>query len=47
MKTLLTKRALRDYTTIKNYLTLEWGAKVVVAFEQKTIDYFGFIRTIS
>jgi plasmid stabilization system protein ParE len=44
MKTLFTKRALRDYTTIKNYLTLEWGAKVVDAFEQKTIDFLDLLE---
>ena len=44
MKTLFTKRALKDYTTIKNYLTLEWNAKVVEAFEQKTIDFLDLLE---
>ena len=44
MRTLFTKRAEKDYVSIKNYLTLEWGAKVVDAFEQKTIDFLDLLE---
>jgi len=44
MKALYTKRAAKKYQAIKDYLTIEWGEKVVAAFEQKTIDFLDLIE---
>lgn len=43
MKISLTKRAKRNFNSIKKYITKEWGEKVAEAFEQKTVDFFDLL----
>lgn len=44
MKILLTKRAEKNYLSIKEYIANEWGAKVAEAFEQKTTDFLDILN---
>ena len=39
MKVFLTRRASKNYRSIKEYIAHEWGEKVAEAFEQKTIGF--------
>lgn len=43
MKIALTKRAERNFNSIKKYIAKEWGEKVAEAFEQKTVDFFDLL----
>ncbi len=45
MKIFLTKRAVKNYHSIKEYITNEWGENVAASFEQKTIDFFDLLET--
>ena len=40
----LTKRAERNYKSIKDHILLEWGEKVAAAFEEKTIDFLDLLE---
>jgi plasmid stabilization system protein ParE len=44
MKISFTKRAEKNYRSIKEYITNEWGEKVAGAFEQKTIDFLDLLE---
>lgn len=44
MKIFLTKRAVKNYRSIKEYLIKEWNENVAAAFEQKTIDFFDLLE---
>lgn len=40
MKVVLTRRAERNYLSIRNYITKEWGTNVAKAFDQKADELF-------
>ncbi len=40
----LTKRAEKNFQTINNYISKEWGLKVAEAFEQKIIDFLELLK---
>jgi len=40
----LTKRAEKNFRSIKNYIVKEWGKRVAEAFEQKTIDFLDLLE---
>ena len=44
MRISLTKRAEKNYRSIKDYITNEWGERVAEAFEQKTIDFLDLLE---
>ncbi|WP_114777498.1 type II toxin-antitoxin system RelE/ParE family toxin [Botryobacter ruber] len=44
MKISFTKRAERNYASIRNKITEEWGEKVAEAFEQKIIDFLDILE---
>ncbi len=44
MKISFTKRAEKNYRSIKEYITNEWVEKVAGAFEQKTIDFLDLLE---
>jgi len=44
MKIFLTKRAEKNYHSIKNYIMNEWGKIVADAFEQKTVDFLDLLE---
>ena len=44
MRISFTKRAQNNYNSIKIYLSDEWGERTAKAFEQKTIDFFDFLK---
>ena len=44
MKAALTKRAEKNYRSIKEYIIQEWGEKVGEAFEQKVIDFLDLLE---
>lgn len=44
MRISLTKRAERNYRSIKDYITIEWGEGVTEAFEQKTVDFLDLLE---
>ena len=39
MRIFLTKRAEKNYHSIKDYIIHKWGERVSEAFEQKTVDF--------
>ena len=41
----LTKRAVRTYQSIRDYLLSEWGEQVANAFEEKAIDFFDMLES--
>lgn len=43
MKISLTKRAERNFNSIKRYIAKEWGERVAEIFEQKTVDFFDLL----
>lgn len=43
MKISLTKRAERNFNSIKRYIAKEWGERVAEVFEQKTVDFFDLL----
>ena len=44
MKIFLTKRAEKNYRSIKEYIRNEWGEKIAGAFEQKTIAFLDLLE---
>ena len=44
MKIFFTKKAEKSYRSIYNYIAIEWGEKVAIAFEQKTIDFINLLK---
>ncbi|KYG80712.1 plasmid stabilization system protein ParE [Roseivirga ehrenbergii] len=44
MKILLTKRAERNFHSIKEYIKKEWGTRVAEAFEQKAVDFLDLLE---
>ena len=44
MRISLTKRAEKNYRSIKDYITNEWGERVAEAFEQKTVDFLDLLE---
>lgn len=44
MRISLTKRAEKNYRSIKNYIVKEWGENVAAAFEQKTVDFLDILE---
>ena len=44
MKIFFTKRAEKNYRSIKEYITNEWGEPVADAFEQKTVDFLDILE---
>lgn len=44
MKIFLTKRAEKNYNSIKEFITGEWGENVTKAFVQKTKNFFDLLE---
>jgi plasmid stabilization system protein ParE len=44
MKIFLTKKAERNYDSIKGYIKQEWGEKTVSEFIQKTDSFFNLLK---
>lgn len=44
MKIVLTKRAIKRYHSIKDYISAEWGENISTAFEQKTISFLDLLE---
>ncbi len=44
MKIFFTKRAEKNYRSIKEYITNEWGETVADAFEQRTVDFLDILE---
>ena len=44
MKIFLTKRAEKNYRTIKTYIAKEWGQEVAIAFEKKITDFLELLK---
>lgn len=44
MKISLTKRAEKNYRSIKDYIKNEWGQRVADAFEQKIVDFLDLLE---
>ena len=44
MRISLTKRAEKNYRSIKDYITNEWGGRVAEAFEQKMVDFLDLLE---
>lgn len=44
MKISFTKRAEKNYRSIKEYITNEWGERIAEAFEQKTVDFLDLLE---
>jgi plasmid stabilization system protein ParE len=44
MKILFTKRAKKNYHSIKNLLYRKWDEKVALAFEEKTIQFLDLLE---
>lgn len=44
MRIFLTKRAEKNYRSIKEHITEEWGEIVADAFEQKTVSFFDLLE---
>lgn len=44
MKISFTKRAQKNYNSIKIYLSEEWGLKTAEAFEEKTVDFLDILK---
>jgi plasmid stabilization system protein ParE len=44
MNILLTKKAEKNYNSIKLFIKEEWGENVALAFEQKTKDFFDLVE---
>jgi len=45
MRILLTKRAEKNYRTIKTYIAKEWGQEVAIAFEKKITDFLELLKS--
>jgi plasmid stabilization system protein ParE len=44
MNILVTKRASRNYQSIRQYITTDFGERVADVFEEKVIDFFELLR---
>lgn len=44
MRVFFTKRAYKSYSRIKDYIRQEWSESVVLAFEQKAVDFLDIIE---
>lgn len=44
MKIVLTKRAIKKYHSIKDFISSEWGISIATAFEQKTISFLDLLE---
>lgn len=44
MRISFTRRAQKNYNSIKKYLSEEWGEATEIAFEQKTIDFLDLLK---
>ena len=44
MKIYLTKRAEKNYHSIKKHIVREWGKTVAEAFEQKVVDFLDLLE---
>lgn len=44
MKLHLTKRAVKQYKAIQEYLDVHWGEKVVRSFQRKTLHLFNLLE---
>lgn len=44
MRIFLTKRADKNYHSIKDHIINEWGERVAEAFEQKTVDFLDLLE---
>jgi plasmid stabilization system protein ParE len=44
MKVILTRRAERNYLSIRNYIIKEWGPNVAQAFDQKVDELFELLK---
>lgn len=44
MRVFFTKRAYKSYSRINDYIRQEWSESVVLAFEQKTVDFLDIIE---
>jgi plasmid stabilization system protein ParE len=44
MKVILTRRAERNYLSIRNYIAKKWGANVARAFDQKVDELFELLK---
>jgi plasmid stabilization system protein ParE len=44
MKIFLTKRAEKNFRSIKEYIVNEWGERVAEAFEAKTADFLDLLE---
>lgn len=44
MKVILTRRAERNYLSIRNYIAKEWGPNVALGFDQKTDELFELLK---
>lgn len=44
MKIFITKRAVKNYRSITNYLLKEWGANVVETLNNKTKNFFDLLE---
>lgn len=44
MNAFLTKRAERNYKSIRQFISEEWGENVASAFQQKTKDFFDLVE---
>lgn len=47
MEVFFTKRAIKNYKSIKEYNSGRFGALVAEAFENKLIDFFGTFKKLS
>lgn len=44
MRISLTKRAEKNYRSIKEHIAAEWGERVAEAFEQKTVEFLNLLE---
>ncbi len=44
MRIFLTKRAEKNYLSIKEFITNKWGISVAEAFERKATDFFDLLE---
>lgn len=44
MEIFLTKRAEKNYVSIKEYITRKWGERISQVFEQKTVDFLDLLE---
>lgn len=44
MKIFLTKKAEKNYHSLREFITEEWGENVADAFVQKTINFFDLLE---